>query len=294
MRADIKTRIKELTEELASGPKAGGARSGPPTVIRPEGAAQIALIGPPNTGKSTLHVRVTGSRSPTGDYPFTTQYPVPGMLAHEDISFQLVDLPPVSPEHPVPWISNALQTADGCLLVVDLAHPGCTVEVVELHRMLEERRVHLTPLWPADDNSHRTVGDAFAAVLPTVLVANKSDRVEDVMAELRVFEELTRVAYPMLAMSAVTGEGLERLGAWLFTALGIVRVYTKIPGEPPDMTRPFTVRNGATVREVAELVHKDIAAGLRFGRIWGPSGFDGAHVGADHAVADGDVVELHF
>src|SRR5918999_6163818 len=58
LQADIKTRIKELTAELA-GPKKGAARTGPPTVVRPEGAAQIALLGPPNTGKSALHARLT-------------------------------------------------------------------------------------------------------------------------------------------------------------------------------------------------------------------------------------------
>src|SRR5512144_2177570 len=60
LQADIKTRIKALTDELA-GPKKGGTRSGPVTVIRPEGAAQIALLGPPNSGKSSLHAALTGS-----------------------------------------------------------------------------------------------------------------------------------------------------------------------------------------------------------------------------------------
>ena len=42
----------------SSAPKGGGARGGPAVVIRPEGAAQIALIGPPNAGKSSLHARL--------------------------------------------------------------------------------------------------------------------------------------------------------------------------------------------------------------------------------------------
>jgi len=293
MRADIKTRIKELTEARA-GPRATGARSGPPSVIRPEGAAQIALIGPPNSGKSALHARLTGSHSQVGDYPFTTQHPVPGMLAHQDITIQLVDLPPIAWAHPVPWVANALQTADGCLLVVDLSAPDCTEAVIELHGILEERRVHLTPMWPVDDPGPPRVDDAFGAVVPTALVANKADLVSDVMTELRVFEELTRLAYPMLAVSALTGDGVDRIGSWLFATLKIVRVYTKVPGEPPDMTRPFTVRPGATVHDVARLVHKDVAAKLRFARIWGRSGFDGTHVGAEHVVVDGDVVELHL
>ena len=44
LQADIKTRIKQLSEELA-GPKKGGRSKGPSHVVRPEGAAQLCLIG---------------------------------------------------------------------------------------------------------------------------------------------------------------------------------------------------------------------------------------------------------
>src|SRR3990172_1546428 len=124
LQADIKRRIKELSEEL-EGPRKGGARGGPALVVRPEGAAQIALVGPPNSGKSALHARLTGSGAHVAEYPFTTQVPEPGMMVYEDIRFQLVDLQAVSPEHAVPWLAGALQTADACLLVVDLGGPHC-------------------------------------------------------------------------------------------------------------------------------------------------------------------------
>ncbi len=291
MRADIKTRIKDLTDTLGA-PRTGGARSGPATVIRREGAAQVALLGPPNTGKSSLHARLTGSHAAIGDYPFTTQFPLPGMLQHADVGIQLIDLPPVSSEHPVPWIANALQPADGCLLVVDLAHPGCMVEVVDVQDILAERRVHLTPIWPESPEEPK-IDDPFATVLPTLLVANKADQLDDAATELRTFEELTGMWFPTLCVSAETGEGLDAIGRELFERLAIVRVYTKIPGQAPDMTRPFSVSTGATVRDVAELVHKDVAASLRFAKIWGAGNFDGQQVGPDHVVADGEVVELH-
>src|SRR5690606_27063018 len=89
LQADIKSRIKQLTDEL-SGPRKGAARTGPVHVVRREGAAQIALIGPPNSGKSALHVRLTGSRASVGPFPHATIEPLPGMLAYEDIHFQLV------------------------------------------------------------------------------------------------------------------------------------------------------------------------------------------------------------
>ena len=101
---DIKRRIKELSEELER-PKKSGAHGGPPLVIQPEGAAQFALLGPPNTGKSSLHARLTGSGAQAAPYLFTTQYPEPGMMPYQDIHFQLVDLPAISPEHPVSWLA---------------------------------------------------------------------------------------------------------------------------------------------------------------------------------------------
>lgn len=290
LQADIKTKIKELTDEL-SGPSRTGARTGPPTSIRPEGAAQVALVGPPNSGKSTLHHALTGSHSAIGPYPFTTQYPQPGMATYEDIHIQLVDVPAVSPEHPIPWIANTLQPADALLLVVDVADPGCLARVVALHEILESRKVVPVP-WGTD-----AAGDAdddpFTVYPPTALVVAKADLLDDPAAEIDAFQELTGYTYPALTVAAEESEGLDELVAWLFEHLGIVRVYTKVPGSEPDMGRPFTVRSGQTVVDVAELVHRDFAADLKYARIWGKETFDGQQVGRDHVVVDGDVVELH-
>ncbi len=297
LQADIKHRIKELSEELEGPRKGGAARSGPALVIRPEGAAQIALIGPPNSGKSALHARLTGSNAHVAPYPFTTQYPEPGMMTHEDIHFELVDLPAISPEHPVPWLAGTLQTADACLLVVDLGEPSCVEQVQAVHAVLREKRVTLTEHWnPAGKGSvtpDERDDDPFALRLPTLMLANKSDASADIAAELDAFRELTALRYPALAVSATTGHGLGEIGPWLFSNLGIVRVYTKAPGKPPEKDRPFTLRRGQTVEDVARLVHKDVAHALRYARVWGKSGFDGQQVGREHAVADGDVIELH-
>ena len=293
LQSDIKAKIKELTEELA-GPTRGGAKTGPATVVKPDGAGQIALLGPPNTGKSTLHVKATGSHAQIGQYPFTTLYPVPGMMPVHDITIQLVDLPPIAVEHPIPWISNALQPSDGCLLVVDLSKAGCVERVVELHELLHERRIELSAHWPGHgDGDADEENDLFTKILPTLLVANKSDRGSDPSEELAILEELAEVDYPCLAVSAATGEGLDKLGEWLFEHLGVVRVYTKIPGRDADTARPYTVRHGATVFEVATMVHREIAADFKFARLWGAANFDAQQVGRDHVVEDGDILELH-
>lgn len=299
LQADIKSRIKQLTEEL-SGPKKSASRTGPVHSVRAEGAAQIALIGPPNSGKSSLHAALTGSRADVGPYPHTTHEPLPGMLPYEDIHFQLVDLPPISADYMESWFVNALQPADAALLVVDIADPACTDHVVTILSRLDEKKVTLSSHWPdrrTDDTGAVADSsdelDPFRIYLPTLLVANKSDLDPDPEA-LAVLGELTGVTFPAMAVSVTMGQGLDALGKFLFDGLGIVRVYTKAPGKPPEMDKPFTVREGATVLDVARLVHKDIAGSLRYARAWGRDVFDGQQVGPEHALGDGDVIEMHM
>jgi len=298
LQADLKTRIKQLTEDLANAKKAG-ARRGPPQVIRAEGAAQVALLGAPNVGKSALHAHLTGSHAEVGPYPFTTQHPLPGMLPFEGVNFQLIDLPPLSPEHPVPWIANALQPANAALLIVDLTDPDCVEHVIKLRDILISRKVTLWENWGStdasdpEDNEDEEMSDPFAIFLPTLLVATKADEVPSMKDELDVFEELLGVRYPALAVSVTTGEGMERIGPFLFENLGIVRVYTKAPGKPADTDQPFTLRRGGTVLDVALLVHRDFESTLKYARLWGGGHFKGQQVGREHVVADGDILELH-
>ena len=300
LQADLKSRIKQLTEDL-SGPKKGAARTGPVHIVRREGAAQIALLGPPNSGKSALHVRLTGSRAAVGPYPHTTHEPMPGMLPFEDIHIQLIDLPPISSDYIESWLLNALQPADAALLVVDLSDPECTEQIEAVIARLDEKRISLVAEWPGaaeepapdEGGGEESVPDPFRVHLPTLLVANKTD-VEYNPADLDVLRELTGVRFPSLAVSAETGAGVDAIAPFLFRELGIVRVYTKTPGKAPEMDRPFTIRRGSTVVDVARLVHKEIAGSLRYARVWGTGVFDGQQVGPEHPLSDRDVVELHM
>lgn len=303
IQADIKSRIKELTDELGA-PHKGPARGGASYSVRREGAGQVCLLGPPNSGKSSLHAILTGSKAEIGPFPYTTRAPLPGMLPFEDVAFQLVDLPPISTERMEPWIAGLLQTADAAWLVVDLADPGCAEHVLAIRSELEERKITLSDSWPGLSQLHAQhpspegaqspddLSDPFRIRLPTLLVANKSD-LDPAPDEVAVLEELTGVRFPAVATSSRTGHGLDQLARFLFDALGIVRVYTKVPGRPADRGRPFTVRRGGTVLDVAGLVHRDVAHTLKFARLWGSSTFDGQQVGPEHPVSDGDVVELH-
>jgi ribosome-interacting GTPase 1 len=311
LQADIKTRIKEMTEELG-GPRKGAARGGPELAIRPDGAAQVALIGPPNAGKSTLHVRLTGSHAVVGTYPFATKFPLPGMLPHEDIQFQLVDLPPVTEDYIEPWMGGTLQNADAVMLVMDLSDPDCVDQLAAVERRLGEKKVDLVARVPgrrdavlavpsdgasreAAEPADEVLEDPLRVRLPGLLVASKSDLYSDPEAELEVFRELAPDPFVSLAVSAESGRGLEEIGPALFELLEVVRVYSKMPGHPPDKSKPFTLRRGGTVRDVAQQVHRGLASDLKSARVWGPSAeFDGQQVSGDHVVEDKDVVELHW
>jgi ribosome-interacting GTPase 1 len=205
-------------------------------------------------------------------------------------------------------MAELLLSADAVWLVVDLADPACAEQLLSIRAQLAQRRITLNDRWPdlctGSDTAlppHTTVLDELGAVdvpdpfrvhLPTLLVANKSDLDTD-SEEVRVLEELTGTHFPAIACSAKTGHALDELARFLFESLQILRVYTKPPGQPADRNRPFTVRRGDTVLEVARLVHQDVARTLKFARLWGSGAFDGQQVGPDHLVADGDVLELH-
>ena len=305
LQGDIKRWIKEITEEIGAA-KQGGKKKGPVHTLRREGAGQIALLVAPNAGKSQLHTQLTGSRADIGPYPFTTKLPQPGMMPFQDIYFQLIDLPPISSDYIEGWIVNSLQPADGVLLLVDLDDPDCAEHIQAVLQQLTERKIDLHGFWPGlrgpkpvpepsfDADGEEIIGDPFRIGLPTLLVGNKSDLVSDPAGELQVLTELLELDFPVLHLSALKGVGCEALGPLFFQALEIVRVFTKQPGKPADIDRPFTLRRGQTVLDVAHLVHKDIATSLRYGKIWGKEVYAGQQVGPEHRLADQDIIELHM
>ena len=92
-------------------------------------------------------------------------------------------------------------------------------------------------------------------------------------------------------MSVLDEVSLEqfRVAAWRLT--GLIRVRLRRDGAiDPE---PSALRPGATVADVANSIHNELAARFSGAIVWGPSArFEGQRVGRDHAVQDGDVVEI--
>lgn len=283
MQADIRRRIaklKEKAEQQRRSGKGGGAAYHVPR----EGAAQVALVGAPNAGKSSLLAALTRATPEVAPYPLSTLRPLPGMMQFEDIQIQLVDLPPITRDYTEGWVYGLIRLADTVALCVDLENATWRKDAEGVIALLGEHHVQLTS-GPSRQVDWRTVERR------TVAVGLKLDLGRD---RAPAFLSWAEARFPAGVASTATGEGLEELKALIFKGAGVVRVYTKKPGHPPDLSRPYTIREGATVLNVVEQIHKDFVSRLRYVRLWGSGRFDGQHAPQDHVVQDKDIVEIHL
>jgi ribosome-interacting GTPase 1 len=285
MQADLKRRLAKLEDEAAH-PRKGGVQRHDPGHVPHEGAGQWVLLGAPNAGKSALVRALTHAHPEVAPYPFTTRVPLSGMMHFEDVQVQLVDTPPVADQHQEPYMVNLAHNADGVLVLLDLSGEGVEESLRAVLTILERARV-----WPAGRPLPAEAGPLLQ-VRPVVIVGTKRDLDPDgTIADL--VREAAGTDLPFFAVSAERGEGLEPLRATLYSLLERIRIYAKEPGKKPDRARPFVLPRGATVHDLALAVHKDVAERLKYARIWGAARFDGQQVDREHALSDGDIVELH-
>jgi ribosome-interacting GTPase 1 len=80
----------------------------------------------------------------------------------------------------------------------------------------------------------------------------------------------------------------------VFERLEVIRVYSRAPGEEPDLSSPFILDKGGTVEEFARNIHQDFFEKLKSARVWGSAVYDGQMVQRDYVLHDGDVVELRI
>jgi uncharacterized protein len=284
MQADLKRRLSKAREEGQKKSKAG-ARGNSYHVPR-EGAGQVVLVGPPNSGKSALLAALTNAVPEVADYPYTTRKPLPGMMAFENIKIQLVDLPPIALEWTEGWVFALIRNADLVLLLVDLASDDAFDDVEQIRSQLATHKIRLMRQSIGDNP------DEGEITKRALLVGSKVDS-QGASERGTFLAELYATDLPVLTVSAVSDSNLDALRRALYDGLSVLRVYTKSPGKKPEVDAPFVLKQGATILDVAEAVHKDIAAALKFARVWGADKFDGQRATRDYVVHDGDVIELH-
>ncbi len=286
LQAQIKAKIaktkRELQAEKRSGKKSRGIR------IPRQGAGTVPILGGPNAGKSLLLTALTRATPEVADYPFTTKLPTPGMMPWEDVMVQLVDCPPITADYFESYMHGLIRGADLALLLVDLGDDSGIEQCQEVLDRLTQTKTRLAA------QSYLSEDDVGLSYTRAFLVPNKID-LPDAPERLELLHELLPLDFPEYVISAKTGTGLEELRNAIYDALDVVRVYTKHPAsKEPDRDRPFTLRRGSTIRDLAEQIHNDYVERLKYARVWGSAVHPGTPVKGDYVLHDKDVVELHI
>jgi small GTP-binding protein len=286
LQAELKTKISEAKEEVEHARK-HPKKAGVSFKFPKQGAGQVIVLGGPNAGKSRLLTRLTRATPEVAPYPFTTREPHAGMMDWEDVKVQLIDTPPITADVMEGYLSSLVRAADAAIFMVDLGDDDGPFAADTVLERLREVKTVLTGKKPTEQE------DYSIQYVPTMLVGNKTD-LPGADERLAIVREMFGDRFPVHTLSAEHGQGLDELRTAIFQFLGVIRVYTKQPGKPPDMTSPFTCPIGSTLVDMAALVHRDFAQNLKSARIWGSGVFDGQTVKRDHVLHDKDVVELHI
>lgn len=237
--------------------------------VRREGVAQVALVGPPNVGKSSVLQALSAIQIATGDYAFTTLRPVPALTRIGGVLLQLVEIPGLLPGANEDRgggraLLGVLRSADG---IVWCGRAG--TDPSELMAIMAEV--------------------AMAGIdVPSVVAVTRADEVaDDPRRPYRAaFPDL-----PVVAVSVIDDEAIERLRETVWALTGLIRVRLRHDGIVDE--EPLAIVPGSTVADAADLVHHELAAAAAGARVWGPSArFDGQRVGRDHELRDGDIVEI--
>ena len=237
--------------------------------VRREGAAQVAFVGPPNAGKSSLLQALSDIQIKTGDYAFTTLRPVPALTRIGGVLVQLVEIPGL--------IEGAYEDRGGGRALLGVLR---NADAIVYCRAANE---------PAEglDVVLREVA-AAGIEKRAILALTKADELADVALEPAVDSAAFESVVPV---SVLDDESLDRLREAVWALTGLIRVRPRRDGRVDD--EPFALPAGATVAELADLIHHDVGRSCTGGRVWGASArFDGQRVGRAHVLADADVVEV--
>ena len=342
----VKKQMATLRREIEEKKRRRAGKGGPKFFIEKEGAAQVALIGLTNAGKSSLLAATTNAKVKVSPNAYTTKEPVPGMLAYEDIQFQIVEAPAlmkgsVNGRAWGPQTMALARNADCLILMVDLTHdsggqlslilneiekarilvskPKARVEVErkfvgaglriiligrlvdctfrDLEELLKSYRIMDAVVKIYGEATLDEVEDAIfesTVYKPAVIVANKMD-LEGSETNLRLLQTHVNSQLPIITVSCKTRHGLDRLGEALFKVLNVIRVYTKEPGEREFSERPFILKKGATVYDLARSIHSDFSEKFSFAKVWSKRlVFSPQKVGFTFVLEDGDVAEIHM
>jgi small GTP-binding protein len=226
--------------------------------VRREGAAQIALVGPPNAGKSSLLQALSAIQIRTGDYAFTTTRPVAATTRLGGVLVQLVEIPGL--------IEGAADDRGGGRALLGVLRDA---DAIAWCHACDRRLDELETI--------RAEVATAGIELPGLLAATKADEAPAPQhPELRV-----------VPVSVLDDASLDRLRDELWALTGLVRVHLRDGGDPVALEPPVTVL------DVADTIHHELRERCTGARVWGRSAlFPGQQVGREYELSDRDTVEI--
>lgn len=125
--------------------------------------------------------------------------------------------------------------------------------------------------------------------IPSLVVMNKVDLVNAGF----INEISKKVPYKFVPVSAESNVNINALKEEIYNRLDFIRIYMKPRGEEADMKEPLIIKNGSSVLDVCNKLHRRMKDDLRYAQIWGNSvKFGGQKVGITHKLKDEDIVTL--
>ncbi|WP_054857056.1 GTP-binding protein [Vulcanisaeta sp. JCM 16159] len=336
--AQLRREIEEKRTKERSLRSGGGVN----IYIEKEGDAQVVVIGPPSSGKSSLLRCLTNVRVEPDDVPFSSIEPIPGMFIYDNVYFQLVKLPSIN-IYDVDSDVNSMalsmiRNADSAIVVLD-ASGDIETQYNALKGILRENGIYIVrprgfvtierrPTGgiqvvgklvngTAEDvkrllvsyginnalvmiNGEATLDDVEESIFkditykPALVVINKID-----LADIDYIRNITaKLGNETLVLTASLRNCVidsKALGESLLRIMDLIRVYTKEPDADTYSPKPFVLRRGSTVGDLAKRIHSRFYEGFKYARVWRIDKFPMGvkRVGINYVLNDGDVVEIH-
>jgi ribosome-interacting GTPase 1 len=193
----VKRQMSRLRDEIEKKKKQAKRGGGPSYYVQKAGAAQIAILGPPNVGRSSLLRAVTNSTVDVTSWPFGTRIPTPGMLSYQDIQFQLVEIPPIvegSSEGKADGFMNlsSARNADGLIIMVDLQDDP-SGNYLMVAQELENSRILIVEPSGEVEIQRRGFGRDIQFVWEGELIDCTTDEVSALLNEYRIRSALVKI-----------------------------------------------------------------------------------------------------
>ena len=190
----------------------------------------VAIIGPPNSGKSTLFNRLTGMRQKVANYPgVTVDYHSGRMRSIGRNDLTLIDLPGI---YSLATYSEDARVAVDVLTgkMPGVPKPDCVLLVLDATHM--NRQLMLA-------------APVFSIGLPTLVLLNMSDQMADRGGKLDTLALARELGHPVALISASKGTGLDVIPEFLLRADSVLEKSPR-PVQLPVLQTPAACRTWAS------------------------------------------------